>query len=47
MGKGGYTGSASISDQTLPFEVVVTRELKEDETMEEVILRGTIQKESK
>lgn len=47
MTKGGYTGSASISEETLPFEVVVTRETNDDDTMETVVLRGTIEKMDK
>ena len=44
MGKGGYTGSAAISEDTLPFEVLVTRELADDNTPEDVLLRGIIAK---
>jgi hypothetical protein len=45
--KGGYTGSAAIAESALPFEVVVTREKNNDDAMEEVVLRGTIEKMDK
>lgn len=41
--KGGYMGSAAISEETLPFEVLVTREETDDDTPEEVILRGVLE----
>lgn len=44
MLKGGYTGSAAISDETLPFEVVVSKEMVDDELMEQVMLRGVLEK---
>jgi hypothetical protein len=44
--KGGFTGDASISATNLPFEVVVTRETKDDNDIETVVLQGTIQKDS-
>lgn len=44
MAKGGYTGSAAISEETLPFEVLVTREQNDDDTPEEVVLRGVVTK---
>lgn len=40
--KAGFMGSASISAETLPFEVVVTRELSDDATPEQEVLKGTI-----
>lgn len=40
--KSGYTGSAAISEETLPFEVVVTREMSDDDTMEQMVLKGTL-----
>lgn len=43
MLKGGYTGSAAISDETLPFEVLVSREMVNDNAVEEVLLRGTLE----
>ena len=42
MLKGGYTGSAAISDETLPFEVVVSKEMVDDNLMEQILLRGII-----
>ncbi len=45
MNKGGYMGSAAISADTLPFEVVVSKEMNNDEIMEVSLLRGVIQKE--
>jgi hypothetical protein len=45
-GKGGYMGSASVSLEDLPLEVVVSREMQtEDDTLEEEVLRGEIQAE--
>ena len=41
--KGGYMGSASIDAGTLPLEVVVSRELSDDNLLEEVLLTGTIE----
>lgn len=43
--KSGYTGSAAISQDVLPFEVLVTREMTDDDTPEDVVLRGVIEKE--
>lgn len=43
--KGGYVGSAAISADTLPFEVVVSREAVDDDRVEEVLMNGTIQAE--
>lgn len=42
MMKGGYTGSAAISAETLPFDILVTREMVDDGTMEDVILTANI-----
>lgn len=42
--KGGYSGSAAISDETLPFEVVVSKEVVDDNLMEQVLLRGMLEK---
>jgi len=44
MLKGGYTGSAAISDETLPFEIVVSKEMIDDNLMEQVLLRGILEK---
>ncbi len=41
--KGGYLGSAAISEEVLPFEVVVSKEVRPDDQMEEVILTGVIE----
>lgn len=43
--KGGWMGSAAISAETLPFEVIVSKEDRPDELMEAVVLRGLINKE--
>jgi hypothetical protein len=43
-GKGGFEGSAAVSAELLPFEVLVTRELSDDDTVEDVILRGRVNK---
>ncbi|MBD3250382.1 MAG: hypothetical protein GF381_02330 [Candidatus Pacebacteria bacterium] len=43
MGKGGLMGSAAVSTDLLPFEVVVTEELSPaDEMMETEVLRGMV-----
>jgi hypothetical protein len=45
-GKGGYLGSAALSADLLPFEVVVTRNVPQvEDELEEVVLRGTIRQE--
>ncbi len=44
LGKGGFEGSAAVSAELLPFEVLVTRELTDDDTVEDVILRGRVNK---
>lgn len=44
--KGGYIGSGSISQDTLPFEVIVSLEKSDDDTMETPVLRGVIQKDA-
>lgn len=44
-GKGGMMGSASVSTELLPFEVVVSKEMSvSDETIETVILKGAIER---
>ncbi len=43
QGKGGYEGSAAVSAELLPFEVVVSKEMTDDATVEEVVLRGLVQ----
>ncbi len=42
MSKGGYIGSASISSEVLPFEVIVSKEMTQDDTLEETVLSGTV-----
>jgi hypothetical protein len=42
--KGGYLGSAAISEETLPFEVLVTQELVDDAAPETTVLKGFISK---
>jgi hypothetical protein len=41
--KGGYTNSAAITQEALPFDVVVTRELVDDDKPEDVVLQGRVQ----
>jgi len=41
-GKGGYFGSAAVSKDIIPFELIVSRETNFDNQMEEVVLTGTI-----
>jgi len=46
MGKAGYMGSAAIDEETLPFEVVVSREVTQANAPSDVLLRGTIEKKA-
>jgi hypothetical protein len=43
--KGGYIGSAAISAETLPFEIVVSKEMTSDAELEEVLLKGVIEEQ--
>ncbi len=45
MLKGGYIGSAAISAQTLPFEIIVSKEMVDDNLMEQILLRGVLEEE--
>ncbi len=43
-GKGGYTGSAALAADNMPFEVILSKELNSaDNQMEMVILRGKVE----
>lgn len=45
MGKAGFYGSAALSEEVLPFEVVVTKELNpSDDLTEEVLLTSVVSK---
>ncbi len=44
--KGGYTGSASVSIDALPFEIVISKEMQNDNVMETVIMKGSISVEN-
>ena len=44
--KSGYLGSAAISADTLPFEVVVSKEVRDDDQMELPVLKGIVEKVS-
>ena len=44
-GKGGYMGSAAISSEVLPFELVVSREMTPDGEIEEIVLTGILDQE--
>lgn len=44
FGKGGYVGWGAVSEDTLPFEVVVTKETNDDDQLEVVQLSGIVQK---
>ena len=46
MLKGGYIGSAAISAQTLPFEIIVSKEMVDDNLMEQILLRGVLEEET-
>jgi hypothetical protein len=41
--KGGYVGSAAISAGTLPFEVIVSKEMADDDQLEEIMLEGVVE----
>lgn len=43
--KGGHQGSAAISEKVLPFEVIVSEEMVDDDQIEKVLMQGTISKE--
>jgi hypothetical protein len=42
MGKGGYTGSASISKDTVPFEVIVSKEMTDDQTWKQLCFEAKL-----
>jgi hypothetical protein len=42
LNKAGYIGSLAIPQEALPVEVTVSKELTNDNQMEQVVLRGTI-----
>lgn len=42
--KGGYLGSAAISEDVLPFEVILSQESVDDASIEQVLMRGVIAK---
>lgn len=44
LGKAGYMGWGSVSAETLPFQVVVSKETKDDDQLEMTVLSGTLQK---
>lgn len=44
--KGGYVGSAEVSADALPFDIVVSKKLHNDDTLEEVLMMGTIPAEN-
>lgn len=46
-GKAGLIGSAAVSQDSLPLEVIVSKELLSDSEMEQVVLKGTIAQEAK
>lgn len=42
MGKGGYMGTAALSADLLPLEVIVSKATNKSEVLDSVILRGVI-----
>jgi hypothetical protein len=44
MTKAGYIGTAAISADTLPAEVTISEEKKQDDTVEKVVLKGILPK---
>lgn len=43
FGKGGYVGWGAVSKDTMPFEVVVSKETNDDDQIEAVQLTATVQ----
>jgi isocitrate dehydrogenase len=46
-GKAGFIGSAAIDQDSLPLEIIVSKELRPDNEIEQVLLRGTVAQEEK
>jgi len=44
LNKGGFIGSAAVSEESLPLEITVSQEKNNDEVMDRVLLRATINK---
>jgi hypothetical protein len=40
--KGGFTGSAAVNESILPVEIVVSKEMQNDDVMETVLMTGII-----
>lgn len=43
MGKGGYIGTAAVSEDMLPLEVIVSPTSDQNQVMNETVLRGVIE----
>ncbi|NCN03791.1 MAG: hypothetical protein GW942_01810, partial [Candidatus Pacebacteria bacterium] len=41
--KGGMSGTAAISSETLPFEIIVSKDSAEANSPSEVILKGLVE----
>ncbi|MDQ5951839.1 MAG: hypothetical protein QG639_1120 [Patescibacteria group bacterium] len=46
LGKGGYMGTAAVSEDQLPLEVIVSQASDKNEVMNQVILKGTVEQEA-
>lgn len=46
IGKGGYMGTAAVSQDLLPLEVVVSQASDRNEVMNQVILKGVVEEEA-
>jgi hypothetical protein len=45
LGKGGYVGSAALSADLLPFEVIVSDESEAEKALQDVVLRAVVERE--
>lgn len=46
MGKGGFMGTAAVSEERLPLEVIVSQAATKEAVMESVVLKGMIEPEA-
>ena len=46
MGKGGYIGTAAVSQDLLPLEVIVSEASDKNQVMNQVILKGVVEKQA-
>ena len=46
LGKGGYMGTASVNEDLLPLEVIVSQSGNKSEVLDSVILKGVVEKKA-